>query len=104
MDEKSVLKQPLERHRHEAEHAHKYCMLNQQKKCAEEWAEVSELEGRSLLTSEEEESLAVMKHKFNILLAANYHMSTLLPYWGSLPPYGSMYLDTQHLWYSKSFH
>ena len=41
----------------------------------EEWAEIVELEGRlPELTGDEEEKLAVMKHKFNLVLAADYQM------------------------------
>ena len=53
-DEKEALKQALEGHRHEAEQAHKYYVVTA-KECGEEWAEITELEGKLTLTDEEQE-------------------------------------------------
>ena len=85
----TALKQSLERHRQKSEGAHKYFM-DVTKKCSKEWAEIVELEGRlPELTDDEEEKLAVMKHKFNLVLAADYQMGKLVPYWGQSPQPGS---------------
>ena len=45
---------------------------------------------------EENEWLALMKHKFSIVLSANYQMNKLVPHWGLS--------ITWHLWYSKPRH
>ena len=90
-DEMTALKQSLERHRQEAAGAHKYFM-DVTKKCSKEWAEIVELEGKLPdLTGDEEEKLAVMKHKFNLVLSADYQMGKLVPYWGQSPQPGSTY-------------
>lgn len=59
--------------------------------CAKEWADINELERKSSLTNDEEEQLAVLKHKFNVVLSADYQMSKLVPYWGFSPQPGSTY-------------
>ena len=87
----TALKQSLERHRQEAAGAHKYFM-DVTKKCSKEWAEIVELEGKLPdLTGDEEEKLAVMKHKFNLVLSADYQMGKLVPSWGQSPQPGSTY-------------
>ena len=88
-DEMTALKQSLERHRQESEGAHKYFM-DVTKKCSKEWAEI-ELEGRLPELTGDEEKLEVMKHKFNLVLAADYQMGKLVPYWGQSPQPGSTY-------------
>jgi hypothetical protein len=89
-DEKRALKQALERHRIEADQAHKY-YVDTGKKCAAEWAEIRDLERSTSLTDEEEERLAVLKNKFTVTIAADYLMSKLVPYWGLNPQPGSTY-------------
>ena len=86
----TALKQSLERHRQESEGAHKYFM-DITKKCSKEWAEIVELEGRLPELTGDEEKLEVMKHKFNLVLAADYQMGKLVPYWGQSPQPGSTY-------------
>jgi len=39
----------------------------------------------------DEERLTVMKSKFKLVLAADYQMSKLVPYWGLSPQPGSTY-------------
>ena len=85
-DEKRAINQAFERHRHEAEQAHKY-YVGTTKKCGDEWAEITELEGRLSLKDEEEERLTVM----NVVISADYQMSKLVPYWGLSPQPGSTY-------------
>lgn len=66
--------------------------MNVTKKCSEEWAEIVELEGRlPELTGDEKEKLVTMKHKFNLVLSADYQMGKLVPYWGQSPQPGSTY-------------
>jgi hypothetical protein len=89
-DEKRALKQALERHRIEADQAHKY-YVDTGKKCAAEWGEIRDLERSTSLTDEEEERLAVLKNKFTDTIAADYLMSKLVPYWGLSPQPGSTY-------------
>lgn len=89
-DEMTALNQSLERHRQVAQGAHKY-FLDVAKKCSTEWREIKQLEEKLPRTSEEDEKLAVMKHKFNVVLAADYQMSKLGPYWGLSPQPGSTY-------------
>ena len=104
-DEKRALKQALERHRIEADQAHKY-YVDTGKKCAAEWAEIRDLERSTSLTDEEEERLAVLKNKFTVTIAADYLMSKLVPYWGLSPQPGStsyMYLQKLRLGPTGSF-
>lgn len=79
----------LEDHRHKAAEAHKY-YVDCTKLCAEEWKEIADLEGRSLLP-EEYEHLIAMKRKFSVVLSADYQMSKLVPYWGASSQPGSTY-------------
>ena len=37
------------------------------------------------------EGLAVLKHRFNLVVSADYQMSKLVPYWGMSAQPGSMY-------------
>jgi len=37
------------------------------------------------------EKLVTMKHKFNLVLSADYQMGKLVPYWGQSPQPGSTY-------------
>ena len=77
------LNQALEDHRHKAAEAHKY-YVDTTKLCAEEWAEIADLEERAdSLSPEENEHLITMKRKFSIVLSADYQMSKVIPYWGA---------------------
>ena len=46
--------------------------VHAQQLCAEEWAEIADLEGRSL-SPEENEHLTTMKRKFSVVLSADYN-------------------------------
>ena len=86
----------LECHRKVAQESHQY-FVDVTKRCAKEWADINELECKSVLTNDQEEQLAVLKHKFNVVnvvnvvLSADYQMSKLVPYWGLSPQPGSTY-------------
>ena len=88
-NDKISLSQALEDHRHKAAEAHKY-YVDATKLCAEEWAEIANLEGRSL-SPEENERLTTMKCKFSVVLSVDYQMSKLIPYWGASSQPGSTY-------------
>ena len=75
------LSQALEDHRYKAGEANKY-YDDATKLCAEEWAEIANLERRSL-SPEENEHLTTMKRKFSVVLSADYQMSKLVPFWGA---------------------
>ena len=90
-DEVTSLQQTLEDHRQEAQGAHEY-FIDVTKRCENDWKKITELEARwQTLTAEEKEQLAVLKHKFNIVLSADYQMCKLVPYWGLPPQPGSTY-------------
>ena len=56
------------------------------------WMEWNKWAGeKKSLTDEEAEKLAVLKHKFNLVISADYKMSKLVPYWGLSPQTGSTY-------------
>lgn len=96
-DEMKSMKEALEVHRQESKDAHKY-FVDVTKKCSEEWKEISELEAKlPHLSSDEEEKLAVLKHKFNLVLSADYQMGKLIPNWGqSAQPGSTYYLQKLH--------
>lgn len=84
-----TLKQSLETHHQELQAAHKFFM-DITNKCSKEWTEITELEGRlPQLTADEQEKLAMMKHKFSLVLSADYQMGKLVPYRGLSPQPGS---------------
>ena len=89
-DEIAALKQDLEHHRQVAEASHKY-FVDVTERSAAEWREISELEQKPSLTDEENEKLVVLKHKFNLVISADYQMSKLIPYWGMSAQPGSTY-------------
>ena len=88
-DENRSFEESLERHRHEAEESHKD-YVEATKKCGKEQAEITELEGKTSLTSEEQR-LTVTKYKFTIVLSTDYQMSKQVPYCGLSPQPGSTY-------------
>lgn len=45
----------------------------------------------STLEEDEEEEFTVLKHKFNLVVTADYQMAKLVPYWGFSPQPGSTY-------------
>ena len=89
-DDISALNQALENHRQVAQASHQF-FVDVTKQCAAEWAEICELERKPSLTDDENEKLAVLKHKFTLVISADYQMSKLVPYWGMSPQPGSTY-------------
>ena len=63
----------LQCHRQIADDSHKHFMVVT-KKCS---AEISELEEKLSLNDDERERLAVLKHRFNLVVSADYQMSKL---------------------------
>ena len=43
------------------------------------------------LTVNERDELAVLRNSFNLVIAIDYQMSKLVPYWGQYPQTGSTY-------------
>lgn len=46
---------------------------------------------RYKLSKNEQEGLDVLRHSFNVVLAGDYQMSKLVPYWGQSPQPASTY-------------
>ena len=90
VDEIAAIQQSLANHRKESEESHQY-YVDMTKKCNEKWKRVVELEEKADLTANESEELAVLHHSFNLVIAADYQMSKLAPYWGLSPQPGSTY-------------
>ena len=62
------------------------------KQCMTEWKRIQELTTKSTQRStDEDEELAVLKHKFNLVVSADYQMCKLVSYWGLSPQPGSTY-------------
>ena len=61
------------------------------KKCTTKWDRIVELEAGLDLSSDEEEELEVLKRSSSLVLAVDYQMSKLVPYWGQSPQSGSTY-------------
>lgn len=89
-DELKAIRQSLEMHRQEAQAGHEY-FLEVTRKCTEDWKKIEGLETKVSLNEDEEEQLVVLKHKFNLVVSADYQMAKLVPYWGSSPQPGSTY-------------
>ena len=51
----------------------------------------SKSEEKTTLTDDEEETLAVLKHRFNLVLCTDYQQCKLVPYWGMSDQPGSTY-------------
>ncbi len=79
-DEIEAIRQSMEIHRKEAEESHQY-YSEVTKKCCEKWKRTVELEGKPNLTANESDKLDVL-HSFILVIAADYQMSKLVPYWG----------------------
>lgn len=60
-------------------------------RCASDWKLIKELEEKTMLSDDERERLATLKHKFNLVLCANYQQCKLVPYWGMSDQPGSTY-------------
>ena len=89
-DEIKAIRQTNENHRKEAQDSHHY-YTEVKKKCTTKWDRTVELEAKSDLSSDEEEELEVLKRSFSLVLAVDYQMSKLVPYWGQSPQPGSTY-------------
>ena len=89
-EEIKALQQSLENHRKEAEKSHDY-YTDIVKKRSLKWKRIMELEQRSDLSANEQEELDVLHNSFNLVLAADYQMAKLVPYWGQSPQPGSTY-------------
>ncbi len=89
-DELFHLKELQENHRQRAQKAHQY-YVDFTVSCASEWKQIKDLEEKTILTNDEEEQLAVLKHNFNLVLAADYQQCKLVPYWGMSDQPGSTY-------------
>ncbi len=61
-DELFHLKELQENHRQRAQKAHRY-YVNSTVSCTSEWKQIKDLEEKTILTNDEEEQLAVLKHK-----------------------------------------
>ena len=89
-DELTHLKDVQENHRQRAQKAHQY-YVDTTARCASEWKQIKDLEEKATRTDDEEEQLAVLKHKFNLVLAVDYQQCKLVPYWGMSDQPGSTY-------------
>ena len=89
-DELSGMKHSLEIHREEAKGAHDYYQ-KVTVQCADEWERILEFVEKPCLTETEDRELATLKHKFNLVVSADYQMGKLVPYWGESPQPGSTY-------------
>ena len=89
-DEIKAIRQTNENHRKEANDSHHY-YTDVKKKCTAKWDRIVELEAKSDLSSDEHDELEVLKRSFSLVLAVDYQMSKLVPYWGQSPQPGSTY-------------
>ena len=90
MDEITALKQTLEIHRQEAQESHHY-YVEITKKCSTKWNRILELQAKLTLDEDEQDELEVLKRSFSLVLAVDYQMAKLVPYWGHSPQPGSTY-------------
>ena len=89
-DDIKAIRQSLEIHRKEAEESHHY-YTEVTKKANKKWNRIVELERMSDLSQNERDELEVLRNSFNLVIAADYQMSKLAPYWGQSPQPGSTY-------------
>ena len=89
-DEIKAIRQTNENHRKEAHDFYHY-YTEVKKKCRTKWDRIVELEAKSDLSSDERDELEVLKRSFSLVLAVDYQMSKLVPYWGNSPQPGSTY-------------
>ena len=89
-DEMAAIKETLETHRQEAQVSHKF-FIDTTARCCAEWKEISDLQGKPVLSNEEREELKSLRNSFNLVVSADYQMSKLVPYWGLSPQPGSTY-------------
>ena len=84
------LKEDHEQHRQRAQKAHE-CYVKETASCASRWKQINELDEKTTRTDEEEETLATLKLRFNLVLCADYQQCKLVPYWGMSDQPGSTY-------------
>lgn len=60
-------------------------------KCKDSWKEISQLSVEQDPSPEVVSQLAVARHKFTLVLSADYQQSKLIPYWGRTEQPGSTY-------------
>ena len=61
------------------------------KRSKDHWGKIKELDGKLSLSSQEEESLTLLRKKIDLVLSTEYQMSKVVPYWGFFPQPGSTY-------------
>ena len=61
------------------------------KTCSTKWKRILELEEKLNLEKDEQEELEVLKWSFNLVLATDYQISKLIPFWGRSPQPRSTY-------------
>ena len=88
--EMAAIKQALEDHRQEAQVSHKY-YTEVTSQCQKEWEQITELMGKPSLNEEEKTLLDSLKESFTVVIAADYQMCKLVPYWGLSAQPGSTY-------------
>ena len=89
-DELATLKEAHENHRQKAQKAHQY-YTDTTASCALEWKKIKDLEEKATRTEDEEKELTSLKHKFKLVLAADYQQCKLVPFWGMSDQPGSTY-------------
>ena len=89
-DEVKCLKQQNENHRDDAKKSHEH-YTEVTRRCCKEWLEITSLEHKEALTEEEKLKLEELKTRFNLVIAADYQMCKLVPYWGCSAQPGSTY-------------
>ena len=87
-DEIKAIRQSLEIHRKESDESHNY-YTEITKKCSEKWKRIIELEGKTGMTADECDELAILHNSFTVVIPADYQMSKLVPNWGQTPQPGS---------------
>ena len=89
-DEMKAIKETLETHRHDAQQSHKY-YTEVIKRSTSEWEGITNLMKKSSLSEEEKVRLGFIRNSFNLVLAVDYQMCKLVPYWCLSPQPGSTY-------------
>ena len=86
----SASEEALRTHKEEATAAREY-HTNMIKKCKDGWKEISQLSQEQNPSPEVVSQLAVARHKFTLVLSADYQQSKLIPYWGKTEQAGTTY-------------
>ena len=85
-----ALKDAHEAHKLKAQKSHSYYTT----RCSEEWATITSLEQKEVLSDDEKVTLAGLKTRFTHVICADYQMAKLIPYWGlSSQPASTYYLQ-----------